>query len=107
MLGTMISAKHCPCVLLAASALLACGDTPDPGDATDGQTSAADTSDTGEVAGTTTIITTAAATNTPTTSGADATGNSGTSAATTGDNPTRIVDWLADLIDGQTNHIHP
>ncbi len=86
---TMFSAQHRPCVLLAASALLACSDTSDPGDATDGQTSAADTSETDEVAGTTTTGTTAAATDTPTTSGADATGNSGT---TTSENTTTSDD---------------
>ena len=104
---TMFSAKHRPCVLLAASALLACSDTPDPGDASDGQTSAADTSATGEVVDATSA-TTAAATDTPTTSGADATGNSGTTTTsfddtTAGDGTTAGDDATTDATtDGTT-----
>jgi hypothetical protein len=81
-------AKHRPSVLLAASALIACGAPSDPGDASDGQTSAADSHDNGDTAEPTT--TTVAATDTPTTSGGDASGDSSTSSGddTTGDSTT-------------------
>ncbi|MBA3547544.1 MAG: hypothetical protein H0T76_13755, partial [Nannocystis sp.] len=88
----MSSANHRPCVLLAASALLACSDTPEPGDVSDGETSAAATSQTGELDDGTTAAITAATTDTPTTSGADATGASSTTVEDTASEDTTSED---------------
>jgi len=80
------------CVLVAASALLACADPLDPGGAaTDGETSAADTT-ADPASGTTAAAPTTTAV--PTTSGAAATGDASTTAdpSTTGDDPDTTTD---------------